>query len=120
MPMLKYSKSGSSKDLLPPSNRHHRARGSIGGHGSTRQRQSGGARPTEARNRQWRRVVFPGAPTRNGPEGRVQQRRLEDRRAEGTRSDRWKEPRKEHRSQRLHRTNSNSASPTRRLDRGLL
>src|SRR5260370_10912543 len=118
MPMLKYSESSSSKDLPPPSNRHRRARGSIGGPGSTRQRQSGGARPAEARNRQWRRVVFPEAPTRNGPEGRVQQRCLEDRRAEGTRSDRSKEqrkePRKEHRSQWFHRTNPNSASPTRR------
>src|ERR1700732_254177 len=110
MPMLKYSESSSSKNL-PPSNRHQRAPGSIGGPGSTRQRQSGGARPAEAHNRQWRRVVFPGAPTRNGPEGRVQQRCLEHRRGEGTRSDRWKEQqkkhRKEHRSQKLKLTNQN-------------
>jgi hypothetical protein len=61
------------QNLPPPSNRQRRARGSIGGHGSMRQQKFGGARPAEARNRQWRRVVFPGAPTRNGQEGRVQQ-----------------------------------------------
>src|SRR6266404_9855975 len=110
--MLKYSESCSSKHHPAPSNRHWRAHCSIGVRGGMPQQQFGGARPAEARNRQSTRVVSPEAPTRNGPEGRVQQRCLEDRRAEGTRSDRWKEPRKEHRSQRLHRTNSNSASPT--------
>src|ERR1700676_66972 len=118
MPMLKYWESGSSKGLPAISNHHRRARGSIGGPGSMRQQKFGAARPAEARNRQWRHVVFPEAPARNGPEGRVQQRRLEDRRAEGTRSGRWKEqrkePRKDHRGRRLHKTSPNSASPTRK------
>src|ERR1700693_6281401 len=114
MPMLKYSESSSSKHHPTPSNRHRYARCSIGGPRRMRQQQSGEARPAEARNRQSSRVVFPEAPTQNGPEGQVQQRCLEDRPAEGTRSDLQKEHRKEDRGQRFHGTNPHSASPTRK------
>src|ERR1700675_487864 len=111
---LKYSESSSSKYHPTSSNRHRRARCSIGEPGGTRRQQFGGAHPAEARNRQSKRVASPAAPTRNEPEGRVQRRCLGDRPDEGTRSDRRKEHQKEHRSQRFHGRNRHSASPTRK------